>query len=247
VAAPSRPELSPTGPSPTRDGVHQNPFLAPEAAGVDHQARRSPWTAIASQLARPARWTIARSPSIHRPQPRAIARPRFRAAPFGRRSAVGAIAAAMAIAASTAVLLTRSGTTQRPVSRSSGVSAPATGRQSSASTVLSDVYALRAIAAHRAAEEARRQPMHHAISTHPRAPRAAKHRTAAAQYVPATSTAGSAAPVSVTPSYSSSAASTPTHLAPPSGGGTGGQTSSTGSRPAFGQNGTLGPGTSPNS
>jgi hypothetical protein len=115
--------------------------------------------------------------------------------------------------------------------------------------VLSDVYALRAIAARRAAEEARRLPARRAISTHPRAPRAAKHRTAVAQYVPATSNAGSAAPVSVTPSYSSSGstagASEP--AASTGGGSTGGGSSGGSSRPAFGQNGTLGPGHSPNS
>ena len=214
---------------------------------MEHPVRRSPWTTIASQLARPLRWTRARSRSFHRPQLHALVRPRFPASPLGRRSAIGAVAAAITVAATT-VFVTQSGTTQRAVSRSSGAFAPATGRQSSAATVLSDVDALRAMAARRVAEDARRPPAHRTVFTHRRSPRPAKHRAAAAQYVPATSNASSAAPVSVTPSYSSSAASsTPTQSAPPTGGDTAGQSSSTSNRPAFGQNGTLGPGTSPNS
>ena len=246
-AAPSRPEASASAPPPTRDVAHQNPFLIPGAGRVEHPVRRSPWTAIASQLARPLRWTRARSRSLHRPQLHARVRPIFLAPPLGRRSALGAVAAAIAVAATT-VFVTQSGTTQRAVSRSSGAFAPATGRQSSAATVLSDVDALRAMAARRVAEDARRPSAHRAVLTHRRSPRPAKHRVAAVQYVPATSNAGSAAPVSVTPSYSSSAASsTPTQSAPPTGGDTAGQSSSTSNRPAFGQNGTLGPGTSPNS
>ena len=245
IRASSRPDRPTNDGAPIRDDVRQNPFLMPEAARVDRPGRSTRGREMAAEL-------------VHRLGGRARlllpTRPGWFRVRYTRRSRALrpthrlAMAAAVAAIVTTAVLVTHSGTSQPTAAHRPSTSATATINGPSASAILSDADALRAMARSRAAETTSRRHTRRSVPAHRRARRSVKHAGTSAPYVPATSNSVTTAPVSVSPSYSSGSTAGTSEPAPSTTGGTTGGSSSGGSsRPAFGQNGTLGPGHSPNS
>lgn len=246
VTAEPRPDRTADGRAPTHDSVHQNPFLVPEAARLDRPARSSRGRAVAAEFARRLRGgavlLLPRRPG----RLRLGSRRRSRALRLTHPLAMGAVVAAIV---TTTVLATQARNGQRSTHHRSGTSATATSKGSSTAAVMSDAYALRAIARQRAAEITSSRHPRRSVPAHRRARPQVKHADTSTQYVPATSNSGTVAPVSASPTYSSSgsAAGSSEPASPTAGGSTGGSSSGGSSRPAFGQNGTLGPGHSPNS
>ena len=243
---PPRADQGANGRPPARDDVHQNPFLVPEAARVERPARSTRGLAMAAQFAHRLRGTSVLVLPKRPGRFRVGSRRRSRAFRLTHPLAMGAVVAAIVI---TTVFVTLWGNSQRTIAHRSSSSATATIKGSSTAAVLSDAYALRAIARRRAAEITSHRHASRSVPAHRRARRHGKHAGTSSQYVPAASNSGNVAPVSVSPSYSSSgSAATTSQPAPATGGDTTGGSSSGGSsRPAFGQKSPLGPGHSPNS
>jgi hypothetical protein len=144
-----RPERGANGGAPTRDGVHQNPFLLPEAARVDRPARSARGLAMAAGFTDRLR-DIAVLLLPKRPrQLRVGSRRRSRALRLTHPLAMGAVVAAII---TTTVLATQPGNRQQTTAHRSRTSATTTIKGSSTAAALSGAYAQRAVARRRAAE-----------------------------------------------------------------------------------------------
>jgi hypothetical protein len=229
-----------------KDAPQQNPFLVPEAARVEHGSRSTRRPMIAALLAR-SRGLISAWSRPSRPPSHLVARPRR----LGERrlTRLLALAALTGAVVLTAVITTRPNVghpSSEPALRAAG---PLSSGESRALTAESNPFAQHAAARDRASHRVRRVRAHRTVGAHRRSRPASKSTVVAARYIPPVSGAASSVASPATPSYSgSSPAAATTQSAPSTAGGTtSGSVSSASSRPAFGQNGTLGPGHSPNS
>ena len=263
AAAPSRtrpiPEPLPAG-SHSEDAVHRNPFLAPEAEGAGRGGRTVTPASRRSIAALISRLIGAMTPRRRSGRPPTPFRATLRRVPEVRLNGPVAFAiASVAAIAFTAVIVTQSETPSSPSAQASGDGAitssldpfksaplaaaakPFPARHAARRAALTDA---RRVHAHRTGNKPR--PRRPAISA---ASPASSAAAVSARYTPPES-GGSPAPASAAPSYSSSgstsAAAQPA-VSPGSSASTGSGSSSTSSRPAFGQDGILGPGHSPDS
>jgi hypothetical protein len=251
--APPRPGAVTAGKASDDDTPHQNPFLVPEAAG-DTSAGRDTRPArrqlIVAPLTRSVGAIYARRKSPRAPWAlEAMHRQRLGAL---RLSGLFAIAVAAAAIALTAVILTQSETAHPPLPeafRAGGRASPFNPLESGPFAARTNPFDQRRPSRDQASHRAPRIRAPRPNKMHPRPRPPSKAAAVTARYTPPASTGGSSAPASDTPSYASSGSTAPSGQPATTGGG-GGTTSSTrstSSRPAFGQNGTLGPGHSPNS
>jgi hypothetical protein len=230
--------------APVEDAPHQNPFLVPEAARIEHGSR--PARRIAALLAHPRGLTSARR-RLSRRRRYLVAMPgRLREPRLARRLAIAALTGAVVI---TALSTARPNAGHPSSAPALGAAGPLRTRQREALTAGSKLFPQQVAARGRASHWVRRARPHQTLSTHRRPQPATKPAVLQARYTPPVSQAGNSASTSATPGYASSspvaAAVQPTPSA--AGGTTSATANSAGSRPAFGQNGTLGPGHSPNS
>jgi hypothetical protein len=230
-------------PASPEAGVHQNPFLVPEAARVEHRSRSARRRMIAALLASPRGLISARRRSS-RPLRRRVAMPRWLGEPrLTRLLALAALTGAVLV---TAVITTGPNAAHPSFSSALRALGPVPTPESGSLTAASNPFAQQAAARDRAASHrVRRVPAHRRVGTHRRPRPARKPAVRPARYTPP-SGAGGSAPSSATSSYTAPTA-VPSQPAPSSGGATTSSSSSGSSRPAFGENGTLGPGHSPNS
>jgi hypothetical protein len=224
--------------------VHQNPFLVPEAARVEHRSRSTRRRMIAALLASPRGLISARRRST-RPPRRRVAIPRWLGEPrLTRLLALAALTGAVLV---TALITTQPNAAHRSFSSALRAVGPLPTPESGSLTAASNPFAEQAAARDRASHRVRRVRAHLGAGTHRRRRPASKHAIVPARYTPP-SDAGSSPLSSATPSYAGAApTAVSSPLAPSSGGGTTSSSSSGSSRPAFGENGTLGPGHSPSS
>lgn len=229
---------------PVGNDGHQNPFLVPEAAYVHGAARPSRWQAVTAPIRRSLGSIAEHLKSSGLARTRATARQRSTSVPLGRVFALIALAAAIAI-----VLATNSGAPRPSAARRSLVEAPLKAQRSGVLAGFRDPFVQDGATRSRASHQVGRGRVHRTVVKHRRARRPSRATAASARYTPSTSDAGSTAAPSASPSYSSSGATvTPTQPAPSTSSISSGSSTSSGSnRPAFGQNGTLGPGHSPTS
>lgn len=224
----------------TAERARRNPFLVPPVECEEPRSKFERWWVMAAVLARPAAWMRTHLGSAPLWGPRTVTRHLGGAPRWVRRFALTAVAAAIAI---TVVIASQSGTrhlsSERNVRAAGLVSAPGVDSLSAASNPL----AQRAAPRDRSPHEVRRVNARRTVHGHRRSHPANKPAVVAAQYTPPPSNAGSYAPSSATSSYAGSG-STPVSSQPvsSSGGGTTSSSTSGSSRPAFGENGTLGPG-----
>jgi hypothetical protein len=214
---------------PSTDAVHQNPFLAPEAASAGQSARPASRRPIAALLTLLLAAVTAHRRSV---RPRRMTRP---------------VALALALFAATAlsaVILTRSETASSPPVQASihgGTTSSLDPLKAAPLAAAANPLAARHTAHRTASNQARRVRAHRASNKHPRTRRASSAAVVPAHYTPPPSTGGSSAGPSDTSGYASSGST-----AAPAAQSTAQPSSATSSRPAFGSNGTLGPGSSPN-
>jgi hypothetical protein len=233
-------------PASPETGAHQNPFLVPEAARVEHRSRSTRRRMIAALLASPRGLISARRRSS-RPLRRHVAMPRWLGEP--RPVRLLALVALISAVLVTVLIITRPNAAHpsyEPALRAAG---PLNTPERGALTAQSNPLAQQAAAHDRVFHRVRRVRAHRTVGTHRRPRPASRSVVVPARYTPPASKAGSSAVHSTTPSSSSSgaAAATTQPVPPTAGGTTSGSASSASSRPAFGQNGTLGPGHSPSS
>lgn len=235
------------------DNLHENPFLAPEAAGPVSAGRRArpAHRRIAALLTRSVGVLNARR-ALSRAPRGLVARHRHR---MGALRLTGLVVVVLAVAAIafTAVILTQA----HPAHRSLAAAVHSGGSARSPSALESGPFAAEAnpfgrrrSAREPASHRARRVRAHRASQRHTRPRPAKKTSVVQARYTPPASTGGASAPASDTPSYASSgSAAAPAQPAASasSNSAASSNSSSTSSRPAFGHNGILGPGHSPNS
>jgi hypothetical protein len=159
-----------------------------------------------------------------------------------------ALAALTGAVVVTAVIATRPNAAHPSFASAHGATRPLTTPEKGSLTAASNPFTQQAATRDRASSHrVRRVRAHGRVGTHRRPRPAGKPVVVSARYKPP-SDAGSSTPSSAT---SSDAGAAPTAAssqpAPSSGGGTTSSSSSGSNRPAFGENGTLGPGHSPNS
>jgi len=238
---PPRAHADPGTPASAETGVHQNPFLVPDAARVEHRSRSTRRRILAVLLATPRGLISARRGSS-RALRRRVAMPRWLGElHLTRLPALAALTCAVVVAV---VIATRPNAAHPSFASGLGAAGQLTVSESGSLAAASNPFAQRTAAHDRAASQrVRRVRARRRVDMHRRSRPVRKPTVVAARYTPP-SGAGSSAPSSATSSY---AVSTPTAAssqpAPSSGGGTTTSSSSSGSsRPAFGENGTLGPG-----
>jgi hypothetical protein len=221
-------------------GVHQNPFLVPEAARVEHRSRSARRRMIAALLASP-RWLIRARLRSSRPLRRRVAMPRW----LGelRLTRLLALAALTGAVVVTAVIATRPNAAHPASASALGATGQLTTPETGSLTAENNPFARQAEARDRAASQrVRRVPAHRRVGTHRRRQPAPKPAVLPVRYTPPLD-AGTSAPSSATSSYAGAGpTAAPSQPTPSSGGGTTSSSSSGSSRPAFGENGTLGPG-----
>jgi hypothetical protein len=221
-------------------GVHQNPFLLPEAARVETRSKSTRRRMIAALLASPRGLMSARRKSS-RPLRCRLAMPRW----LGelRLTRLLALAALTGAVVVTAVIATRPNAAHPSLASALGATGQLTTPEKGSLNAENNPFAQQAEARDRAASQrVRRVRVHRRVGTHRRRPPARKPAVLPVRYTPP-SDAGSSTPSSATSNYAgASATAAPSQPAPSSGGGTTSSSSSGSSRPAFGENGTLGPG-----
>ncbi len=226
-------------------GVHQNPFLVPEAARLEHRSRSRLRRMIAALLASP-RGSISARRRSSRPLRRGVGMHRWLGEPrLTRLLALAALTGAVLV---TAVITTRPNTAHPSFSSALRGAGPLNTPETGSLTAASNPFPQQAAARDRASHGVRRVRAARTGGTHRRPRPASKHAIVPARYTPPASDAGGSASSSATPSYAGGApTAVSSQPASSSGGGTTSSSSSARSRPAFGENGTLGPGHSPNS
>ena len=239
VAAAPRANAGAGDRAPAEIGVHQNPFLVPEAARVEDRSRSTRRRMLAALLASPGGLMSAPRAAC-RPLSRLVAVPRWLGGlRLTRLLALAALTGAVVIAA---VIATRPNAAHPSSSRALGATGPLTTPEGGSLTAATNPFAQQTAARDSAASH-RGVRAHPTAGTHRRRRPTRKPALLLARYTPPTSDSGNSAPSAATSSY---AVSTPTAAvsqpAPSSGGATTSSSSSGSSRPAFGENGTLGPG-----
>jgi len=239
AAPPPRANADPGTRAATENGVHQNPFLVPEAARVEHRSRSTRRRMIAALLASP-RGLIGARRGSSRPLRRLAAMPRWMGElRLTRLLALAALTGAVVV---TAVIATRSNATHPSSTSALGATGPLLTFESGPLSAASNPFAQLAATRDRVSHPARRVRAHRTVGTHRRPVPARKPAVVQARYTPPPD-AGTSAPSSATSRYAGVAPTpAPSQPTPSSGGGTTTSSSSGSSRPAFGENGTLGPG-----
>jgi hypothetical protein len=199
---------------------------------------------IAALLVSPRGLISARRRST-RPPRRRVAMLRWLGEPrLARLLALAALTCAVLL---TAVITARPNAAHPSFSSALRAVGPLPTPESGSLAAASNPFAQQAAARDRASHRVRRVRAHPGVGPHRRPRPASKHATVAARYTPP-SDAGSSPLRSATPSYAGAApTAVSSQPAPSSGGGATSSSSSGSSRPAFGENGTLGPGHSPSS
>ena len=229
---------------------HQNPFLVPEAAARTEAGTRSPWRQLPAALVARAAGAISARGTVSWVARSLVATRRPRLAGVRRARPVALTLAAAAITLAT-VIITQSEPTRSPVAkgvRTASSLGALTPYESGFVGAAASPFGQRRSGREHASKAPRRAPARRARNR-PRTRPARKAVAVTARYTPPAAAPPSSTAASDTPSYAgSSSTAAPTQPATSAGGG--GATSSassTPSRPAFGQNGILGPGHSPNS
>jgi hypothetical protein len=215
--------------------IHRNPFLARDAECAESRSKSSRRRGTAIALAGSIRSYATRLSSALRPVPRLLAG----WASWRLALVLGTVGAAAAIVV---VIAGGSGPGHRV---STGkVPALASAPRKQALTIADEPFPQRTASSDHVIHRARRGHKNRIIRTHRRSHIATKPVVVAARYTPTTSNSGSYTPSASTPSYASSGSgSVAAQSASRSAGGTTSSSSTSGSsQPAFGQNGTLGPG-----
>jgi hypothetical protein len=197
---------------------------------------------IAALLAS-ARGLISAHRRSSRPLRRCVAMPRWLGElHLTRLLALAALTGAVVV---TAVIATRPNAAHPSFASALGATGQLTTPERGSLTAENNPFAQQAEARDKpASQRVRRGRAHRRVGTHRRRQPARKPAVVPVRYTPP-SDAGSSAPSSATSSYagaSPSPTAAPSQPAPSSGGGTTSSSSSGSSRPAFGENGTLGPG-----
>ena len=245
VAAAPRANAAAGDRAPAQNGVHQNPFLVPEAARVEHRSRFTRRRLLEALLVS-QRGLISALSRLFRPLRCLVAIPNWLGGlRVARLLMLAALTGAVVVVA---VIATRPNAARPSFASALGSTGPVTTPGSGSLTAASNPFAQQTTARDRtASHRVRLVQAHRRVDTHRRPRPARKPAVVPARYTPP-SAAGSSAPSAATSSYAGAAptvaASQP---APSSGGGTTTSSTSGSSRPAFGENGTLGPGHSPNS
>jgi hypothetical protein len=249
------PDPEPANPerASSEDTRHQNPFLVAEAAAgatAGQGARPAHRRLTAALLTRAAGVMKARRASDR--APRGLVAKHRRRLGAVRLTGPGLLVLAVAAIAVTAVMLTQSEPTHPSFAAVRG-DRSATVRN----PLESGPFAAKANPAgqprptrEQVSRRARRVRAHRVSVRHTRARPASKAASVPARYTPRASSGGTPAPAAATPSYaSSSSTAAPAQPAAPAGtsAATSASSNATRSRPAFGQDGILGPGHSPNS
>jgi hypothetical protein len=241
VAAPPRANAGAGDRASAENGVHQNPFLVPEAARVEPRSRSTRRGITAALLASPQRWITAR-PGSSRVLGRLVAVPRWLGAlRLTRLLALAALTGTVVVAA---VIATRANTAHPSSTSALGAAGPLGAPERGSLAAVSNPFAQQTATRGKApSHRVRPGRVRRRVATHRRRPPARKPAVVPARYTPPTSDSGSSGPSSTTSSY---AVATPTTAssqpAASSGGATTSSSSSGTSRPAFGENGSLGPG-----
>jgi hypothetical protein len=248
---PPRPGASSADRGSDEDTLHQNPFLVPEAAAAASAARGTRLArrrVIAASLTRLVGATYGRRKSYRAPR-RFGAMKHQRLGPVRLTGPVGLTLAAAAIALP-AVIITQSHATHSSLpqgSVSGGSAEPLKAFESRALAADANPFGQRRSARDQASQRSRPVRAHRASSKHTRTRLASKAAAIPARYMPLAST-GTGSSADSGASSSGNSGSTPRSPAPPAGhpasatGGSSSQTSTPAQRPAFGANGTLGPG-----
>jgi len=147
------------------NGVHQNPFLVPEAARVEHRSRSTRRRMIAALLASPRGLISARRGSS-RPLRRLVALPRW----LGelRLTRLLALAALTGAVVFTAVIATRPNGAHPSFVSAVGATGPLVTPARGSLTAVSNPFAQQAAARDRASHPARRVLAHRTVGTHRR-------------------------------------------------------------------------------
>ena len=164
------------------NGVHQNPFLVPEAARVEHRSRSTRRRMIAALLASPRGLISARRGSS-RPLRRHVAMPRWLGGlRLTRLLALAALTGAVVV---TAVIATRPNAAHPSFASALGATGPLVTPGRGSLTAASNPFAQQAPARDRAASHrVRRVRAHRTVGTHRRRRPARKPAVVPARYTP---------------------------------------------------------------
>ncbi len=225
--------------APATERSDRNPFLVPPVDREEPRSKSERWRVIAAVLARPRAWMRSYCGSAPLWAPRVIARYLAGVPRLVRGFALAALAAGVAIAV---VVAGQSGNrhpvAEQNVHAAGLVGAPGADALSAASNPL----ARRAAPRNRAPHQVRRVNPRRRTHAHRRSHPASKPVVVAARYTPSTDS-GSSTASSAASSYAVSTPTAASSQSTPSSGGEATSSSNSGnSRPAFGENGTLGPG-----
>ena len=215
--------------------MHRNPFLAPDAECAESRSKSSRTRGSAIALAGSIRSSAARlSSPLH-----SVSRLVARWGSWRQALVLGTVGAAAAI-----VVVVAGGSGPAHHVSTGKVPALASAPSKQALSIADDPFPQRTASSDHVIHRARRGHKNRIIRTHRRSHIATKPVVVAARYTPTTSNSGSYTPSASTPTYASSeSGSSAAQSASRSAGGTTSSSSTSGgSQPAFGQNGTLGPG-----
>jgi hypothetical protein len=227
-------------PGPAENGAYHNPFLGPEAACGEGHSGAAPRRTIAALLTSARGLSHARD-GWPRPLPRLAALRRWRGElRLTRLLAVAALTGAIVI---TALIAARPNAGHPSLAPALSAPGPLLTPKTGSLIAANNPFAQHVLVRDRESHPARRVRAHRPVRSHRRPRPASKTAVVPVRYTPPTSDARVSVTTTATPSY---AVSTPTaatsQSAPPNSGGTTTSSSSSSSRPAFGENGTLGPG-----
>jgi hypothetical protein len=223
--------------------LHENPFLVPDAAQLALSVRRARRPLIALLIARTCDSLAVLRVTRRRAMSRSDGR---RGRCWSRVWALGVVVGAVLVVA---VTVSGSNTSHPSSSSSLRTGGEFNARGQGVLTALSSPFSQRAAVRDRASRPLRRARVKRRLASQRRPHSAGKSAVVPARYTPPSSPGtASTMPSQATPAYADSTpTAVPSQPAPSSGGATMSSSSSAGSRPAFGENGTLGPGHSPNS
>jgi hypothetical protein len=178
-------------------GVHQNPFLVPEAARVERRSRSTSRRRMLAALLASPRGLISVRRWSSRPLRRRVAIPRWLGEPrLIRLLALAALTGAVLV---TAVITTRPNAAHPSFSSALRAAGPLPTPESGSLTAASNPFAQQAAARGRATDRVRRVRAERSVGTHRRSRHSSRRAVVPARYTPPTSDAGSSAASSATP------------------------------------------------
>lgn len=241
-APPLRSDLNadPAGETPAANGAHQNPFLVPEAAHVEHRAR-SARSLLAALLGASGRLLGPRRMASGHPRRSAALLQWMIERRTGGLSVLAVLTGAVLV---TVIVTTQPRATHHSSPPALGADSPVNLDKPGGLTALSNPFAQRTAAHHRASRRARQTHPNRTPGTHRRSRAVRKAKVVRVRHASPASDTGSPTSTSTTPSYASAApaAGAPQQTSPTGSATTSSGSTSAGSRPAFGELGTLGPG-----